>query len=188
MSTAMKNLLFERQYRLIRTNVQWLRQADALLKAISDSEYVAAPQKLAPQTVGGHLRHVLEYYECFLNGLSSSHIDYDARKRDPAVQSSRSAALQRIESLISRLESEPALRGDSVIWVRVEDSEALSVPEPFLVSSVGRELQGLSSHTIHHLALIAMVLRALGVPVGQDFGMASSTLRYLATQSAAEAA
>ena len=66
--------------------------------------------------------------------------------------------------------------------------QALAFPEPFLISSVGRELQVLSSHTIHHFALMAMTLRVLGVPVDPDFGMAPSTLRYLDTQAGAEAA
>jgi hypothetical protein len=31
--------------------------------------------------------------------------------------------------------------------------------DPFLLSSVARELQALSSHTIHHFAVMAMTLR-----------------------------
>ena len=53
--------------------------------------------------------------------------------------------------------------------------------------SVSRELQVLSSHTIHHFALIAMTLRLHGIEMDPDFGMAPSTLRYLASR-AAEAA
>ena len=47
----------------------------------------------------------------------------------------------------------------------------------------------LSSHTIHHFALIAMALRAHGVAVEAGFGMAPSTLSYQARRAAsAEAA
>jgi hypothetical protein len=55
-------------------------------------------------------------------------------------------------------------------------------------SSISRELQVLSSHTIHHFALIAITLRMHGVEMDPDFGMAPSTLRYLASKSTAEAA
>ena len=58
----------------------------------------------------------------------------------------------------------------------------------WLVSSIGRELQALSSHTIHHFALIAITLRLHGVEVSPDFGMSPSTLTYLATQAKKEAA
>jgi hypothetical protein len=178
----------DRHEHLIGANIGWLRQADALLDRISDAVYTATPAGLAPHKVGSHLRHILEFYECFLAGLPASHVDYDARKRDISVERSRQAARERISSLIRAFESESALRTDSTIGVRIEDAGAFRIPEPFLISSVGRELQVLSSHTIHHFALLAMTLRALGVAVDPDFGMAPSTLRYLDTQAGAEAA
>jgi hypothetical protein len=70
------------------------------------------------------------------------------------------------------------LRFNAIIWVRMEDAAA--VCEPFMESSIDRELQVLSSHTIHHFALIAMTLRLHGVEMPPDFGMAPSTLRYQA--------
>ena len=178
----------DRQELLIGANIGWLRQADALLDRISDAVYTATPTGLAPHKVGSHLRHILEFYECFLAGLPASNVDYDARKRDISLERSRPAARERIRSLIRAFESEVALRTDSVIRVRIEDSARSRIPEPFLISSVGRELQVLSSHTIHHFALMAMTLRALGVAVDPGFGMAPSTLRYMATQAGAEAA
>jgi len=39
-------------------------------------------------------------------------------------------------------------------------------------------LQALSSHTIHHFALIAVTLRLHGIQVDPNFGMSPSTLRY----------
>ena len=50
--------------------------------------------------------------------------------------------------------------------------------DTYLTSSLARELQTLASHTIHHYALIAMAVRAFGVEVDANFGMAPSTLRY----------
>ena len=178
----------QRQEYLIAVNMAWLRQAEALLTRITDGVYTASPGGLAPHKAGAHLRHILEFYECFVAGLAGGRIDYDARKRDLSVETSRHAAQARIRLLIHHLETEPALRIDSLVSVRIEDSAGSRLPEPFLVSSVGRELQVLSSHTIHHFALMAMTLRALGVPLDPDFGMAPSTLRYRAFQAAAEAA
>ena len=45
-------------------------------------------------------------------------------------------------------------------------------------SSLARELQFLTSHTIHHFAVIALILRAMDVEVDREFGVAPSTLRY----------
>jgi hypothetical protein len=170
--------LFERQTALVQLNLSWLRQAQDMLAAIDDKTYRKAPRALGAQRVAGHLRHVIEFYECFLDGLDLSHIDYDARRRDVELEASREVAAARIELLIERMGLDPALRGDGVIFVRMEDATGLGVPEPYLMSSIGRELQALSSHTIHHLALIALVLGAHGHRVDPKFGLAPSTLRY----------
>ena len=175
----MANLeLFERQTALVRMNGDWLRQALRLLDGLDDKAYLTSPRAMAPHKVAGHMRHIIEFYECFLEGLELCHVDYDARRRDPAIESSPKVAMERIVALLDRLEFEPALRGDGAIFVRLEDASALQLAEPFLLSSVGRELQVLSSHTIHHFALIAMTLRAHGRPVAPDFGVAPSTLSF----------
>ncbi len=172
--------LFHRQSALIGMNVTWLRQAQTMLDEIGDARFTASPAGLAPHRVSGHLRHIIEFYECFLDGLTSAHVDYDARRRDSLLERSRLAASQRLDAIIERLTLDPELRGDAVLFVRMEDASALDLPEPYLMSSVGRELQSLSSHTIHHFALIAMTLRALGHSLDENFGVAPSTLRHRA--------
>jgi hypothetical protein len=188
MATAIRTSeLFKRQKFLIDQNVTWLGQAILLLEQMDDATYQMSPPSLAPHRVGGHLRHILEFYECFLDGIESSHIDYDARKRDESVETCRTTALAKTRSIVQRLERAPQLRGDSIVWVRVEDAEAVRLDDSYMTSSVSREMQVLSSHTIHHFALIAMTLKALGYQVDRDFGMAPSTMRYNALRQAAVA-
>jgi hypothetical protein len=45
-------------------------------------------------------------------------------------------------------------------------------------SSVGRELQYLVAHTVHHFALMAVALRTCGHRLPDEFGVAPSTLRH----------
>ncbi len=45
-------------------------------------------------------------------------------------------------------------------------------------SSVGRELRFLASHTVHHYALIAALLRQRGVDPGESFGVAPATAAH----------
>ena len=49
-------------------------------------------------------------------------------------------------------------------------------------STLERELQFLLNHGLHHFALIAVGLRLRGRAVPTDFGLAPSTVRWLATQ------
>jgi hypothetical protein len=163
---------------LLTLNVRWLRQALDLLARVDDRRFLTSPKGLAPHRMCSQLRHVIEFYECFLDGLESAHIDYDARKRDLAIESSPAAAATRICSIIDRLETDPALHYDNVLFVRAEDADGMLLTDPYLISSVARELAVLSSHTIHHFALIAMTLCAHGMPMDPDFGVAPSTLRF----------
>ena len=173
-----------RQSALIEINVRWLRQALRLVGSLADTAYSTTPRGLAPHRAGAHLRHILEFYRCFLEGLECSHIDYDARRRDEAIEHSREAASAAIRSIIRALATSRDLYQERIIWVRMEDADTNAGREGFMESSISRELQALSSHTVHHFALIAITLRMHGVEIDSDFGMAPSTLRYLASKTA----
>ena len=176
-----------RQLALIEMNIRWLHQVLTFLAGLDDSVYSTSPPGFAPHRVGAHLRHVLEFYQSFIKGIEWRRIDYDARRRDKAVECSRTAASTAIRNIIQFLETSDFLRQDSVVWVQMEDAEGSGVEDSFMQSSVSRELQVLSSHTIHHFALIAIILRLHGVKLDPEFGMAPSTLRYLASRKAAPA-
>ena len=169
---------------LIKTNIGWLRQALELLDRVDDSAFATSPKGMEPHRAGAHLRHIIEFYRAFLAGVASYHIDYDARRRDPEIECSRKAASDALRTIVRELSSCPALRFDAIVWVRIEDVPATGISEPYMESSIDRELQVLSSHTIHHFALIAMTLRLHGVEMPAGFGMAPSTLRYQATRGA----
>jgi hypothetical protein len=169
---------YKRQSALIEMNIRWLRQMLRLLPELADDAYTTPPPKLAPLRANSHLRHVLEFYECFFDGLEWSHIDYDARRRDESVETSRLVAMERINGLIEQFESTQALQSDCLVFVKAEDADSMHLPDPYLISSIGRELSVLSSHTVHHFALIAIALRAHGIEPGSEFGVAPSTLRF----------
>lgn len=170
---------------LIETNIRWLCQALALLGRIDDAVFTTSPAGMEPHRAGAHLRHIVEFYQAFLEGVGSYHIDYDARRRNAEIERSRAAASAAIGAVILELRTGPALRFNATVWVRMEDAPAGASREPFMESSIDRELQVLSSHTIHHFALIAMTLRLHGVDMPPDFGMAPSTLRHQAARSEA---
>lgn len=161
--------LRQRQDTLVDINTTWLKQAIQLLDELDDKAFAR---------IGGHLRHVIEFYECFLDGLDMLHVDYDARRRDQSVEQHRRVAAARLQMVIDRLISEPELRGDGAMFIRMEDATGRGVASPFLLSSVARELQVLSSHTVHHFALISLTLQSVGYSVDENFGVAPSTLRY----------
>lgn len=155
-------------------NVDLLRQGIALLKRIDDERFTAFPP-IELSTVGGHFRHCIEFYRCLLAGLDGGAVDYDARDRDLEVERKREVAilaLEGIETGLSALEGEDPARPLTVAaGADGSDGETLR-------STLGRELQFACSHTIHHFALIAGLLRLQGFEPGADFGVAASTLEY----------
>ena len=121
----------DRQQVLIDMNVYLLQQALRMLEDIDDGIYVESPPGFTPHRAGGHVRHILEFYECFLDGMDCSHVDYDARKRDETVERSRTSAMAKIRVIVQRLENDPLPHGDSIIWVRMEDSRGNRVNDAF---------------------------------------------------------
>ena len=179
-----------REY-LIQENVRLLQQAEELLLEIADQTYVDSPLAVAPQFVGGHVRHVLEFYEMFFAGLDSGYIDYAARKRDRSLETDRGAALVRLREIAWQCRQSAlteVTRSD--LAVRMEDKAGSVDDSVPLRTSVERELEVLRSHTTHHFAIVALLLRLHGVTVSPDFGVAPATLLFRASsaQPAAEGA
>jgi hypothetical protein len=155
---------------LIEGNIAVLEQARSAVICVDDAAYVQ-PAAGTDLRIGPHIRHIIEFYRCFFSGVHRLHVDYDCRPRDPQIERDRSAAVAAIDDLIGQLESTVDLRQESILHVR-SDSDAM------LLSSIGRELQTLQSHTVHHLALVAIALRCFGFDVHPAFGVAPSTLRH----------
>jgi uncharacterized damage-inducible protein DinB len=168
---------------LIRNNILFLRQGVALLERLNDELYVKTVVPYFSSGVGKHIRHNLDHYESFLAGLATGKIDYDGRQRDHRVETDRRYAIEKMLSIISRLEAMAAQKWDHSILVQMNEVDEKS-PSPWSSSTLGRELQFLMSHTVHHYALIAIILKIQGFDCDQDFGVAPSTLKYQRSQEA----
>ena len=167
---------------LVERNAYYLGQGRELIGSLCDEVFRRPPEpaveggdaRARRGGIGPHLRHIVEHYECFLGGWREGRVDYDRRARDARLETDRAAALERIEGLVRGLrELEPrALR------VASDCGEGPGQPRTWSESSVERELVFLASHTVHHYAVVAVLLRLAGLEPGRDFGVAPSTLRY----------
>lgn len=163
---------------LIDDNIGYLQQASNLLQRMPDDLYSKNTPLAFSSSVGSHLRHCLEHYESLLAGWQTGKIDYDARTRNVRIETDRQYTLTHIAALIAalrRLEEEDENRR---VHVKQDSNTAHEVAPTWSVSTVRRELQFLVSHTVHHYALIAMILRLHGCEPGADFGVAPSTLKH----------
>lgn len=156
---------------LLAANVQVLQQGLALLAQLDDERYNATAAPLFAYSVGSHFRHCLDSYTCFLRGLAHGRIDYDARERAEQTATDRQHACARLEGTMELLRDFQAAAPSGELRVRQDGPH-------WARSSVARELQFLLSHTVHHYALIALLLRLQGFQPAAAFGVAPSTLEY----------
>ena len=169
---------------LAQRNAAFLGQALELLDSLPLGVYSARPRHFERGGVGVHLRHVLDHYDAFLDGLESGRIDYDTRERDALTESDSGVARARLCTTIARMHAlaskqERAYTGAArEIEVAMDLGGRTNVSAACSVSTVGRELQYLVAHTVHHFALMAVALRLSGHEPLPDFGVAPSTLRH----------
>jgi hypothetical protein len=159
---------------ILSANLALLEQAFELVGRIPDRAFGGSGEE---KPVGPHFRHILEHYSSFVDGLAAGRIDYDARARETAIETDREAARERIRELIGGLTPIDPGELDRPAEARLECGLG-SDEEQWSRTTVRRELHFLLSHTIHHYALIGLLLARHGVDPGEEFGVAPSTLKY----------
>ncbi|HSL23861.1 MAG TPA: DinB family protein [Vicinamibacterales bacterium] len=152
--------------------VRLLDRLARTVRAIPSSAYRARPSQLSG-SVGEHVRHCLDHVAALVDAALTEHLSYDHRLRGTAIEISREAALDKIDGLSSelmRLVAVPLTR-PLAVDVLLERDGAQIVAR----SSLGRELAYLVQHTVHHCAVISLLLERLGIPVEADLGLAPSS-------------
>jgi hypothetical protein len=152
---------------IVARNFDLLRQGGTLTEQLEDDIYTWTSLLLPQSTVGAHLRHALDVYKCILT--SGDRIDYESRPRDPRVETDRAFAVGEIRGVMQSLWR---LVEDRPVFVRMEAEPA------WAASTLMRELDAAANHTIHHYALIGVLLRANGIEPPENFGVSPSTIRF----------
>jgi hypothetical protein len=163
---------------LIHENVELLRSGLQVMESIPADRYREGHDRATNGGVGRHFRHILEFYERLVEQKGST-IDYESRRRDPRVETDvgyAATVVRRLIASLAALRNSPA-GAPLLVITEVLDSTGQPVQT---TSSTERELAVLASHTVHHYAIIALVLRGSGIMVPKHFGVAPSTLRHIA--------
>lgn len=129
----------------------------------------------ASASIGTHMRHIIERISCVLEGQEQGLVDYDSRARDQLLETNpenAGNALNSIRNALAELVSNPQET------LQVQESVHQDNPAVAVASTLERELMSLVSHTIHHLAIIALLARGAGHPLRDDIGKAASTILY----------
>jgi uncharacterized damage-inducible protein DinB len=147
-----------------------LQQLHDLVEQLTEAEFSGRLSILSGSSIGMHLRHILEFYECLFEGLQTGTVNYEKRRRNLRLENEKTFALQALQDLCQRL-----LAGtrDVLLQLEVEEGETIS-------TTFQRELVYNTEHCIHHMALLRIGLESCcpQVRLPEDFGVAPSTVRH----------
>lgn len=151
-----------------------LMQLAKFVASITDWHYNQKLKLLSGASIGQHVRHIVEFYQCLQTGYHAGIIDYSARERSLELESDKAYAHQVIIQIISFLNNS----SDKNLMLKLDDSLAENM---LAQTSLNRELAYNLDHSIHHQAIIKMGMQELmpNYSFAPDFGLAPSTQRYL---------
>ena len=143
------------------------------LNQLSDDEYRQASKVLLNATIGQHVRHIIELFQCLEKGYNDGIVNYEKRKRDYQIETDKDLATLLLKEIYQNIE-----RSNREIFLEAEDycgsTEIVSIP-----SNYYRELAYNLEHTIHHMALIRVGINEVSsVRLPEEFGVAYSTVKY----------
>ena len=158
--------------------VRLLDELCCVIGNLTDAQYVQKPVGVMPSSVGGHVRHWLDHVAALRASIDTGRLNYDHRDRGTPIETDRwaaMAAMARFSSELRDLTPECLARPIDVQILLTVDG----MPQSFR-STVGRELAYVVSHSVHHNALIGVMVQTLGAPVPPRFGYAPSTVAHAA--------
>jgi uncharacterized damage-inducible protein DinB len=162
--------------KLQEVSVEIFDQLIAVTEKLHNEEYTRSLSLLFNNSIGKHLRHIIEFYDLVLTGYDSGQLNYDRRNRDLDLENDKQAAIRKLRAMSVLLETYPY---DRVL--QLEASYSADTPcDVSITSTFYRELLYNIEHAVHHMAIIRIALEA-GFPhvsVPPHFGVAYSTVQH----------
>ena len=148
-------------------------QLSETLNQLTNEEYMQPSRILLRATIGQHVRHIIELFQCLEKGYDEGIVNYEKRKRDYQIETNKELADSLLKAVYQNVE-----RPNKEIVLEAEDycdtMEVASIP-----SNYYRELAYNLEHTIHHMALIRVgVNEVSSIEFPDEFGVAYSTIKY----------
>ena len=156
---------------IIKSSIQTLKKSKTLLDNLTDD--ILCNKSISPyySSVGSHIRHILDFYDCIFKINSENKLDLTARSRNNDVETACCSAKTYLDSILERLINFELAMKDSVLVI--DDLGLGKVEIPY---SYGALFSQANSHTIHHYAIINYILEGLNISLkNSDFGYNPTT-------------
>lgn len=149
------------------------RQLSGSLQELSTYEYTQPCHTLNGNTIGQHVRHIVELFQCLETGYGTGIVNYEKRKRDPMIENNKKLAQELLSDIYSNLNKSNKELELEAIYDEMETEPV------FISTNYFREVAYNLEHTIHHMALIRVgVSEVSRLILPDNFGIATSTLKH----------
>lgn len=149
-----------------------LHRGVKLLNSISNEQY--SNTSIAPynSSIGRHMRHILDVFDCIFEGLPILKVDLTARKRNEEIELDTAEGIMYFNKVLRQLEELKTTDLDQFITV-VDDLGLGCVEQTY---TLGGLLIQAHSHAIHHFASLGYIITQLGIQIpDEDFGFNPTT-------------
>ncbi|MGB8191607.1 MAG: DinB family protein [Chitinophagaceae bacterium] len=148
-------------------------QLSATLDQLSQEQYVQPSRTLFNATIGQHVRHIIELFQCLENGYDEGLVNYEQRQRDIRIETDKQFASGLLTEVRQGLDRE---NKDLQLEACYDEHEASPIT---IATNFYREVAYNLEHTIHHMALIRVgITEVSDIELPEEFGVASSTIKY----------
>lgn len=164
------------------SNQKIISQLTNFIENLSNEAYSQKVEILSGSSIGMHVRHILEFYICFLDNIENNEICYDSRKRQLVFEVDTKSTIDKFSEIVNRIEQ---LENNKQLII-TSNTTTEEGPNTEIKTSISRELLYTLDHTIHHMALIKIAAKVNfpKIQVSSEFGVAPSTIRFQKTQCA----
>lgn len=143
-----------------------LTKLEAASKLLNQGEYALPLTIFSESSIGQHYRHIIEMFQCLIEGYDDSIVCYENRKRNSRLETDLEFAQYTIQSYICKI----ALQEKHLVFKSMLHNHDLP-------TTYYRELIYAIDHCVHHQAIIKMGMIFLGKQApDNEFGVSKSTL------------
>jgi len=155
-----------------------LERGIQLLQSISDEDY--RNTSIAPyySSIGIHVRHILDVFDCIFEGLPNKGINLINRKRNNLAENFIKNGIYYFDEIITKLKSLKEVDFDQIVEV-TDDLGLRTITANYTLGGI---LIQAHSHAIHHFASVGYLISQLGIELtDNDFGFNPATPRTKTT-------
>jgi hypothetical protein len=148
-------------------------QLSESLSRLTDAEYTQPSNILFNATIGQHVRHIIELFQCLEKGYEEGVVNYEKRKRDYRIETDKNVAASLLKDIYQQMD-----KPNKEITLEAGDYDD-AVETVRIPSNYYREIAYNLEHTIHHMALIRVGINEVSsITLPGEFGVAYSTIKY----------